>query len=68
MEFDDKVKNKSDQASGKVKETLGKLTDNEELEAEGRLKHDKAKLAEAAEKVKKSVQDAADDVRDVLKR
>ena len=35
MNLEDKAKNKLDQASGKAKETVGKLTDNEKLEAEG---------------------------------
>ena len=50
MDIGDKAKNKADQVSGKVKETVGKLTDDEELEAEGRLQHDKAVLAEDADK------------------
>lgn len=67
MTIKDAMKNVADQASGKAKETVGKLTDNERLEAEGRLQHDKAKLAEAAAKVKKGVQGAVDDLKDVLK-
>lgn len=67
MGIEDAAKNKANEASGKVKETVGKLTDNKRLEAEGRLQHDKAKLAEAADKVKKSVRGAADDIKDVFK-
>lgn len=68
MDLGDKMKNKANEASGKAKEAVGKLTDDEKLEAEGRLQHDKAKVAEAADKVKKGVQDAADDIKDVFKR
>lgn len=68
MDLEDKVKNKADQASGKVKETVGKLTDNERLEAEGRLQHDKATLSEDAEKLKKNVMDAAGHIKDAFKK
>ncbi|NTW28511.1 MAG: CsbD family protein [Coriobacteriia bacterium] len=44
MVVDDKMKNKADQASGKVKETVGKITGNEQLEAEGRLRHNSCRL------------------------
>lgn len=67
MGLDNNVKNKVDQASGKVKEAVGKLTDDEELEAEGRLQHDKATLAEDAEKLKTTVKDAVKHVKDVFK-
>lgn len=59
MDIEDKIKNKADQAGGKVKETVGKLTDNEQMEGEGRLQNAKATLAEDAEKLKDSVKDAA---------
>ena len=44
MGLDDKLGNKADQASGKVKETVGDATDNESLENEGRTDQSKAKL------------------------
>jgi uncharacterized protein YjbJ (UPF0337 family) len=50
-----RVKNKADQASGKVKETVGKLTDDGRLETEGRLQHAKGTLAEDAGKLTDSV-------------
>lgn len=62
------IKNKVDQASGKAKETVGKITDDEKLEAEGRLQHDKAQLAEDADKLKKNVKDAAEHVKNVFKK
>ena len=67
MDMDDKVKNKVDQASGKAKETVGKLTDNAELEAEGRRQHGKAVLAQDAEKLKTNVKKAAGHMKDALK-
>ena len=36
MAFDDKVDNKSEELAGKVKEGVGKATDDERLEAEGK--------------------------------
>jgi len=52
MGLDDKLGNKADQASGKVKETVGDATDNESLENEGRTDQSKAKLGDAVEDVK----------------
>jgi uncharacterized protein YjbJ (UPF0337 family) len=61
-----KMKNKADQASGKVKETVGKLTDDGRLEAKGRLQHAKGTLAEDAGKLKDSVKHAAGHIRDAF--
>lgn len=66
MDIGDKAKNKADQVGGKVKETVGKLTDDDELEAEGRLQHDKATLAEDADKLAKNVKDAAGHIKDAF--
>ncbi len=67
MDLDDKLKNKTDQASGKAKETAGKVTDNERLEVEGRVQHDKAKLADDIDDVKEGAKHTADDVKDAFK-
>lgn len=61
-------KSKADQASGKAKETVGKITDDEKLEAEGRVQHDKAQLAEDADKLKKNVKDAVDHAKNAFKK
>ena len=37
MGIDDKAQNKGEELGGKAKETAGKLTDDEQLEAEGKL-------------------------------
>jgi len=66
MDIGDKAKNKADQAGGKVKEVVGKLTDDEELEAKGRLQHDKATLAEDADKLAKNAKDAAGHIKDAF--
>jgi len=57
---DDKLRNAADEATGHAKETVGKLTDNDRLENEGKLDQAGANLRQAGENVK-------DAGRDVLK-
>ena len=52
MGTDDKIDNAAEEAKGNVKEGLGKLTDNEGLEAEGKADKAGANLKQAGEKVK----------------
>jgi uncharacterized protein YjbJ (UPF0337 family) len=52
MGFDDKVENTGRDASGKVKETTGRATGNERMEAEGKVDQSEADLRKAGEKVK----------------
>ena len=52
MGFDDKVQNQSEEFGGKVKEGVGKATDDERLEAEGKGDQAKANLKQAGEKIK----------------
>lgn len=52
MGLDDKMQNAAERAAGKAKETVGKATDDERLEAEGRGDQMKADLKDAGEKVK----------------
>ena len=61
MAFDDKVENKTQEVGGKVKEGVGRATNDRELEAEGRGDQAESGLKQAGEKVK----DAA---RSVFKR
>ena len=68
MGLGDKMRNKADQASGKAKETVGKITGDKRLEGEGRLQHGKATLAEDAEKLKEGVKDAAEHVKDAFRK
>nr|WP_220489385.1 CsbD family protein [Tessaracoccus sp. MC1679] len=49
---DDKIRNAAEEAGGKVKEGLGKATDNERLEAEGKADQVSADIKQATEKVK----------------
>ncbi|GIF14697.1 hypothetical protein Ate01nite_47290 [Actinoplanes teichomyceticus] len=52
MAFDDKVDNKAEEMGGKVKEGVGRATDDERLEAEGRADQTSANLKQAGEKIK----------------
>ncbi|KWV29547.1 MULTISPECIES: CsbD family protein [Micromonospora] len=52
MGFDDKIENTTENTAGKIKEGVGRATDNERLEAEGRNDQAKSSLKQAAEKVK----------------
>ena len=52
MGADDKIDAKSDELKGKVKEGVGRATDDRDLEAEGHADQAKGSLKGAAEKVK----------------
>lgn len=60
MGIDDKAKHAAEDVAGKVKEGWGRLTDDERLEAEGKV--DQAKAA-----VKKAADDAEDAAKDVFR-
>jgi uncharacterized protein YjbJ (UPF0337 family) len=52
MGTDDKLENVADEKIGEAKEAMGKATDDEDLEGEGKLDQTKADLKQAGEKVK----------------
>ncbi|WP_427870461.1 CsbD family protein [Leucobacter luti] len=52
MSAEDKIKAAGEKTGGKVKETVGKMTDNEKLVAEGKADQAKGHLRDAAEDVK----------------
>jgi uncharacterized protein YjbJ (UPF0337 family) len=52
MGTDDKLENMADEKMGEAKEAMGKATDDEDLEGEGKLDQTKADLKQAGEKVK----------------
>ena len=52
MGADDKAENWAEDVKGKAKEATGKVTDDERLEAEGRVDQTKADAKQAGEKVK----------------
>jgi uncharacterized protein YjbJ (UPF0337 family) len=57
MGYDDKIENQSENVAGKVKEGVGKATDDEQLEAEGKADQFKSNLKQAGEKVKDAFRD-----------
>ncbi len=52
MSDSDKVKNNVDSVTGKIKEGVGRVTDNESLENEGKGDQIKSDLKNAGEKIK----------------
>ena len=52
MATEDKAANKVTESKGKIKETVGKATNDQELEAEGKGDQAKGNLKQAGEKVK----------------
>ncbi len=52
MGADDKIDNKSEELGGKVKEGVGKATDDERLEAEGKADQRTSKVKQAGEAIK----------------
>jgi uncharacterized protein YjbJ (UPF0337 family) len=52
MSTQDKAKNAAEKGAGKIKEQLGKATNDESLEAEGQRDQAKGDLKDAGEKVK----------------
>jgi uncharacterized protein YjbJ (UPF0337 family) len=60
MGVGDKIQNAGEEAAGKVKETTGRATGNQSLEAEGRADQASANVKQAGEKAKDAVKDAMD--------
>lgn len=52
MALEDKAKNKGEELKGQTKETVGKATGDQELEAQGKADQAKGNLKQAGEKVK----------------
>lgn len=57
----DKIENKAEVLKGKGKEAVGKATDNERLEAEGKADQGKGHIKQAGEKVKDAVRSIVKD-------
>lgn len=60
MSDHDKVEHQVDRLGGKAKEGLGKATDDEELEREGRGQQAGAEIKQAGEKAKDAVKKVLD--------
>ena len=61
MGIGDKIQNKAEELGGKAKAAVGDLTDNEQMEAEGRAQEFSGKAKQAGERVKDKAEDVADD-------
>ena len=68
MSAADDIKNAAEKAAGKVKEGVGKMTDNEKLEAEGKADQVKASAKQAGENVKDAAHKTGDSVRDAFEK
>ena len=64
MGAEDKASNTFKDAKGKVKETAGRATDNEQLEGEGKADQVEASIKDTVENLK----DAAGNVKDAFKK
>jgi len=60
MGTDDKIANKTESMTGKVKEGVGEATNNENLKAEGKADQVSGNLKDAGEKVKDAFKNATD--------
>jgi uncharacterized protein YjbJ (UPF0337 family) len=56
MSTEDKASNKAQDLKGKVKETVGRVTDNDDLEAKGKTDQAKAAVKDVGEKAKDAVE------------
>lgn len=66
MSAGDDMKNAAEKLGGKVKEGVGKLTDNEKLENEGRMDQAKAAAKQTAEDAKDAARNAGENVKDAF--
>ncbi|AMC94620.1 hypothetical protein AOC36_02410 [Erysipelothrix larvae] len=55
-----------DEVGGKVKERIGDLTDNPELQAKGLVQQGKGKARRTVEDVKEAVSDTVDDIKETF--
>jgi uncharacterized protein YjbJ (UPF0337 family) len=62
MADNDRVKGKTNQGIGSVKEAAGKVTGNEDMEAEGAAQKTKGKVEDTAGRAKDKVKEIADKV------
>jgi len=62
----DKAKNAAKDAAGKVKETVGGATNNEDLEAEGKSEQVEADVRKGAENVKDTASDVKNSVQNKI--
>ncbi|MTD14669.1 CsbD family protein [Nakamurella sp. YIM 132087] len=58
MSMGDKIKHAAEEVGGKVKETAGRATNNEDLQAEGQADQASANVKQAGDKVEDAAKDA----------
>lgn len=59
--LNNKVENEKDKVVGKIKETVGKASDNQEMELKGRLQYQKGNLKEGIDKTEEKIEEKFDD-------
>jgi len=64
----DQIKGKADQAKGHVKETVGGLTDNDDLRGEGKADDMRGKAEDTFGNARRKVGNALDDLGKKIKR
>lgn len=64
MGLGDDIKNKAQETKGKIKEGIGDATDNERLEAEGKMDQAKANVKQGIEDVKEAAAGTFNDATD----
>ena len=62
------ISNKAQEVTGKVKEKVGELTGDEELEAEGQDDQAESKVKQFADDAKDAVEDVVDKVKGIFKK
>lgn len=63
MALEDKAKNKAQTARGKVKDVVGRATDDKPMETEGKVDQVVGHLKDAGEKVKDAMDSGASDAK-----
>jgi uncharacterized protein YjbJ (UPF0337 family) len=61
MGTDDKIANKTESMTGKIKETVGNATHNDDLKAQGQADQASGNLKQASEKVKDAFRNVTQD-------
>jgi len=64
----DELEGKFDQAKGKVKETIGRATNDRNLEEEGNADRTGGKVQEGFGKVKRNIGEAVEDIGEAIRK
>ncbi|WP_313134228.1 CsbD family protein [Anaerocolumna sp.] len=66
--MENNIKNEKDKVMGKVKESLGKVFDDDELEFEGKMQTIKGNIGNKLDEIKEDVLDKTNDILDNIKK